>query len=304
MWLTVIADGIWTGLRERTKGLQTVVGTDYHINAFVSNIASGIIRIKAKNVALLVGNEQLAVGMTSNLAKQMEKLVRQICIAEPLATIFVSSVFPKPTQETVTQALVMKTNEKIGQMCRKLTKYGHNIVKYMPLHQHVLEKWRHTDHKSGKMRISTRIVQPHGKYFVLGTDRLNQEGLDMITQNMLAFVRVELQLRAPLIERPHLKVQIENDTVVPKNSVRKESGGKNASRKDRRFSPLTGPKRKNEGKNMGRVSRMVDKWEQLSQGPVVDDIDLELGEDSVVQVDLGDQQDRPGPGDPVDVQDE
>lgn len=315
-WLTWMADGILTEVKGHS-GVQIIQGTGYDVSDFVNDIANGTIEIKTNIVALSVGNEQLKVGRNVNISKQIEKLIRQVWIVKPVSQIFVSSLLPKPTQETQSQALVMKANEGISTMCKRLTKYGANMVRYMPLHQGFLERWKYKDEKTGVMRVSTRVVQPHRIYFKVGTDVLNSNGirkyLDDMEQKIRQDTRMEEVSKMKLVQQPGLKIQIENDAYKsavgkPGSNLRQEaqdSQGSASREKSNEFKrklcdlkpgPSGRSKKHKEGDKMSgdakclgkSVVQMVDKWERLSQGPGVDDIDLELGQDSVVRVNLGD----------------
>lgn len=304
-WLTVLMDGVMEDIGGPQKGVQMVVGAGYDVRQFLNDIAGGVIKLKADNVALLLGNEQIKPGVNVNLGKQVERLIQQIWISRPTAEIFVSGVLPKLTQETLTESLVMKVNYTVASMCRRLNKYGKNRVYYMPLHQHLLEKWSHKDVKSGKMRKTTRIIQPHGKFYRVGTDNLNKTGADMIMSRVMDFVRGKQQPNATLMDRPGLIVQIENPEYSRESRVSTPSmAGKSDKVKippnggGHRQEPKVGSgvgnqgavtTAKSDGSQRGKVSRMVDQWEKLSQGPGGDDLDLELGGESVVRVDLGDQ---------------
>lgn len=318
-WMTLLADGTLTKVPEKRPGIQLVIGGGYSVGDFANSIANRTIDIKSDCVALMVGGEEMPVGQNINVGKQIERLIQQIWIVKPKAQLYVSSVIPKPTQETVTQAQVMKINGGIANMCRRLTKYSFNTVKYMPLHQEFLEKWKHTD-KSGKMRISTRVVQPHGRYFQLGTDMLNEAGVVHLLDNLEKFVKNDLREKWPLMERPGLKVQVQNKkgtsertTGSKKRSEEAESVGKKSVASGQGGEPKkpkpgqnmttelpsdSGPLRKRMKKGgelkqpteATSVARMVDKWEKLSQSQSgVDELDVELGEESIVPVDLGDQ---------------
>lgn len=341
--MTVIADGILTESHKQ-KGLQLIIGTDFEIGDFLTDVSQGKLTLKTDKIALLIGNDQLQIDRQVNIAKKVEKLIKEIWVMRPKAELFVSSVFPKPTQETVTESLVMKTNVALSSMCRRLMKYGKNAVTYMPLHQKFLEKYKCTDARTGKVKKITRVVQPHGTHYTVGTDRLNKKGVEVT----LAEIQHNVQKREggttskPLNQRLGLKIQIENEMVsdesgnkarepesVGKGREKPEKGDKARGGRTHRYSVDTrdntesrteSPKRKrskdesrkkehgfnkslckqvnkesgsskkeNYKRNRSKVSRMVDKWEQLSQGAPVDNLDMELGEDSIVRVDLGDQ---------------
>lgn len=337
--MTVMADGVLSDVKHKQKGLQMVIGADYEVKDFTGDVANGTIVVKANTLAVMVGNDHLrhSEGVNVNIAKQVEKLIRQVWIQQPQVQVFVSSLLPRPTQETVSQELVKKANEGISKMCRQVNKYGDTLVKYMPLHQLFLEKWRHNNEKSGKVRISTRVIQPHATYFLLGSDRLNQVGVNLVLEKMKYYVRLaELQGsqdQVKLVDRPGLVVQIDNsdgctadsedNNMQPRKAVasgqKLKKGGTKKSFEPK-LKPIQGavalnnqpalcdtsisPRDENEGlkerQNSGKgktkkekgsstVARLVDKWEQLSQGAALDDIDVELGGESLVTVDLGDQ---------------
>lgn len=312
-----------------------VIGKGYDVADFTNELANGNVIVKCQHVALVVGNEQDMVGTNVNMARQIERLIRQVWIVKPTAQVFVSSVMPRPTKETVTQSVVMKTNEGVAKMCRRLNKYGQSSVRYMPLHQNFLEKWKHMDMKSGKMLITTRVKQPHGLYFGLGTDFLNQTGAQLFLDRLEESVKFHLERPAKSLEQQQgLVVQIENEWATPmqkadhlgddsQKSEKVQSGSAGREVTEGEFgvnhkenrglagrqlkkaekptvqtcgrpcdTPVVKKRKKEQAeiKNPNKVSQMVDKWEQLSQGrPPLDDLDLELGEESVVRVDLGDQ---------------
>lgn len=318
-WLTVMMDGSWIRAEHRRRGCQLVIGEGYEIGDFLNDVSSKKIQLKGDAVALMVGNEQLQIGKQVNISKQIEKLIRQIWVVKPVVDVYVSSVLPRPTQETMTQALVMKVNVGIATMFRRLDKYGQGPVRYVPLHQHLLEKWKHSDEKSGKMRKSTRIIQPHGLYYELGTDILNAEGVRRILDKLEEFVIRDRRGKedtsvagSSLMQQPGLVIQIRNDrqadeTEQLKGLVQsaKPGKGKKACKASHRQTthdktkiPLnraaaqvgqerTRMQKTGDAEKNRKVSKLVDKWEQLSQGLAAGDIDLELGQDSVVQVDLG-----------------
>lgn len=304
-----MSDGILNEIKEKQKGIQMIMGIDYMVNDFVAAIANGNVQIKADIIALVVGNEQVQVGKNLNMAKQVERLIQQIWIVKPITQIYVASVIPKPTQETLTQAIVMKANAGLSKMCGRLTKYGQNLVKYMPVHQEFLEKWKHVDEKSGKMLKTTRICQPHSRFYLMGTDKLNLKGAIKVLDMIKEFIQADQEKRSPLETRPNLKVHIDiANTSGQEGSVSSTCGtaqGLNESKKSKRFSDdddeknsamTFKKKRKSETATGNKVAKMVDKWEQLShlsQGlSAADDIDLELGEASIVPVKLGDLEDE------------
>lgn len=332
-WLTVLADGILTEVRDKHPGFQLVQATGYGVKDFVDGLANGTIHIRSSAVALCVGNEQLIPGCNINIARQIENLIRQIWILKPTMPVLVSSLLPKPTQETLMQPLVVKNNQGISAMCRRLNKYGTATVTYMPLHQGFLEKHKYKDEKTGVMKVTMRVIQPHGIFFKLGTDLLNVDGI--------AFYLAALEEKAAhSLGRPArpgldvgklrgLRVQIVNDTLEESQShlgqklnkglmdaqrhplseqkpkpgecgqqgpcgakqtqgkrkkssdvLEMEAGGQ-IDRQNKKKVPVKEGKRK--------VAGMVEKWERLSQGPSIDDIDRELGEESIVRVNLGDE---------------
>lgn len=244
-WCTIILGGILTELKQKQEGCQLVVGIDYEVKDLINEVAARNFEVKTDMVAILAGNDQVKVGMNCNIAKQIDCLIQQVWIIRPTARMFVFSVLPKPTQETASQALIMKVNEGIAAMCRKLNKYGMNTVKYMPLHQSFLEKWKHSDMESGKMRISTRVIQPHGVYFMLGKDRLNHDGALLGVQKVKEImneVRMKQESSAPLMSRPGLVVELDNSVKRKrmkhiKGSKPKEEAGsslRTASRQEHR----------------------------------------------------------------------
>lgn len=291
--LTLMADGILRKIDCKHPGVQLVIGADYTVSEFSNDVANGVIRVKGNSLALMVGNDNLTVGKNVNIAKQIEKLIRQVWIIKPNVEVFVSSVMPKPTQETASQALVMKVNEGIANMCRKLNRHVEQLVKYVPLHQHLLEKWKHTDLKSGKMLVSTRIQQPHGKWFILGSDIPNKAGAEMLLEKMQQFItdgsttRVEGAHENMIQTRAEAKGKSAKRKAPSDESMSAEGGSKSSS-----VSPQAASATRSQDHRQviqkSKVARMVDKWEQLSQGPLPDKLDLELGEESVVRVDLGD----------------
>lgn len=225
-----------------------------------------------------------------------------------------SSVLPKPTRETLTEALVMKINAAVASMCRRMSKYGKNRVYYMPLHQYLLEKWSHKDDKSGKMRKTTRIIQPHGRFYRIGMDVLNSDGVNMIVSRIVDYVWEKQDKNVVLMERPGLIVEIDNSSGSEQAARRGESRPSQVVKSDKgRILSVEGGRRQKpksergqmlqckevaksgreagvcKGKKESQVTRLVDKWEKLSHGQSVSDLDLELGRESVVRVDLGDQ---------------
>lgn len=298
--MTLLADGVMSDMHKKRKGYQLVIGADYGVGDFTNDLANGTITLKGERIALLVGNNAVEPGKNVNIAKQIEKLIRQIWVNKPVSTVYVSSVFPKPTQETVTQPIVMKVNGGIGRMCKKLDKFSGHSVKYVPLHQFVLEKWKHPD-KSGKMLITTRIVQPHGRYFRIGTDILNETGLARILENLETLVQ---EGERSLMEREGLIVQFNpRDQTDIQVELREDSPdelasqvstpvkGKHASKNlDEKVVKKRKIEQKEENTQTGSVTRLINQWEQLSQGQRdLDSIDLELGGESLVQVSLGDE---------------
>lgn len=313
--MTLIADGV---LSEGTKqkGIQMVIGADFDVEEFGEDIRSGVLKVKSDVVALMIGNDQLKAGRPVNISKKVEKLIRQLWIVRPKAEVFVSSILPKPTQETVTEALVMKANLEMSVMCRRLAKYGKNMVRYMPLHQLFLEKWRHVDEKTGRRRVTTRVVQPHGRFYLHGTDKLNKDGVQKVLVEIQQIIKKDRDgAMVSLMGRPGLVIQIDNDFNSNKTSqhansyAKSQKGDKGGLRPTQRWQKrsTTGDKIDTEAPGTAKngelvkkhktisvpskkkVSQMVDKWEQLSQGAPVENLDVELGEDSIVLVDLGDQ---------------
>lgn len=332
-WLTVLSDGILSEIGGRHSGFQVVQATGYDVGDFIGSLADGTVKIKADVVALCVGNDQLRPGQNINMARQIEKLIRQIWIVKPTASIFVSSLMPKPTQETLTQSVVMKANKGISVMCRRLNKYETASVEYMPLHQGFLEKYKKKDERSGSVKVLTRVIQPHGIYYKIGTDILNNSGVAFYLRSLENRVRKALgqpeSSGIDLTQMPGIKVQIDNEvgnSPVPHSGQKLKKGKLDAdwhtvleqkTRHGERKSEtgLRGPCVDRGEKNVKRrkmsaksstettetfghkatvkrprrhVADMVEKWEMLSQGPLSDDIDRELGEESVVRVDLGD----------------
>lgn len=48
-----------SGVQKKEKGYQMVIGHEYRVADFTSDIASGTIEIKSENVVLVVGNSHL-----------------------------------------------------------------------------------------------------------------------------------------------------------------------------------------------------------------------------------------------------
>lgn len=234
--------------------------------------------------------------MNTNVAKQVEKLINQVWIVSPRASVFVSSLVPKPTRETLMEPVVRKANYGINAMCKRLHKYRDNVVKYIPIHQLFLEKWKHTDEKSGQMLCTTRITQPHGENFIIGTDTLNLQGVKKVLKEIERNVRIVEDTGKCIEDRKSLKIEISNEKWQPDGS----SSGSHEHSSDKSKIPEgkgQAMKRKRSclGEKENRVGKLVKKWEELSQTSTgMDSIDLELGGESVVQVDLGDtpQKDR------------
>lgn len=311
-WLTVVADGTLGEIKEKIRGVQMVTGGGYTVSELVTTLANDNFTLKAPIVALVVGNQQLQAGKNVNMAKQIERLIQQIWIVKPITQIYVSSLIPKPTQETVTQAVLIKANEGIGKMCRRLSKYGQNIVKYMPLHLEFLEKWRHVDEVTGKRLNTTRIRQPHSESFLLGSDQPNEAGAERLLDALVRFIKEDQQEKLPLPDRAGLRIQIDNGLISERRERKWKDGqekvesaqGKKpkkskvlveSSREDlvHNLELEKGTKEKETVAKGGSVAQMVSKWEQLSQGPLaLDDIDLELGEESIIPVQLGDLEDE------------
>lgn len=321
--LTVMADGIVSNIKGKKKGFQLVIGDGFDVADFVQNVKNGDLVIQSNRVALILANDQVCAGLKLNIGKQIEKLIRQIWSVKPKAEVFVSTVLPKPTQETITEAMVIKANQTIATMCRRLMRYGKNPVHYVPMHLKFLEKWRCQD-QVGRSKVITRVIQPHGKWFQLGTDKLNEAGVQLVLSELETRMRgaVNFKQKVPLMQRQGLIVQIDNSESGASSNVGEEQNpivdpvvkpkkGTNAHPYEaRRHKPQKGTTKaahytespskgkadmgQKQGKKtqVSRVARMVDQWEQLSQGAPVENIDVELGEDSIVQVDLGDHPDQ------------
>lgn len=313
--ITVMADGILKSVEAKRKGHQLIIGAEYTVNDFISELANKEIKIKTNKVVLMLGNEFIDPGKNVNVAKQMQKLITQVWIVRPTASVFVCSLMPHPTQETDTKPIIMKANTGLSNLCKRLNKHQENLVKYLPIHTLVLEKCSHSD-ETGVKRIITRIKQPHGVYYKPGSDVLNQEGAELVLNEIDRLV--ENATKPPLMERMGLYVEVENDQYVGSGSEkRKESEPQAKMPKKRKESdedhtnlaaeklpksrnikdpnikvktPLWREGSKKKDRGGGQVAVMVDKWEKLSQGgpSALDSLDLELGGDAVVRVDLGD----------------
>lgn len=312
-WMTVLADGVLSEVQGRRRGFQLVIGAGYDVSDFNAELSSGRVVIKSDMVTVMVGNQQLEDDRSLNMSRQIEKLIKQIWICRPTCVVGVSSLLPKPTQETLYQAVIMKNNANISAMCKRLTKYGINTVKYIPVHQIYLETVKHKDEVTGKQRIIRRVAQPHAKFFKIASDLLNETGVDYwfreVVRHMSQFSASAAPSQDPLRGRPSLTVQIDNELSEPESSgkchsVTSQKGSvadpgyklKKGKRESSDSSLQVKPKKgktstepEHIGKSKLKVRTLVDKWERLSQGPSSDAIDVELGKESIVRVDLGDQ---------------
>lgn len=314
--ITLIADGVLKAVNAKKKGYQMVIGADYDVSDFGNDVTNDTIKVKSNKIVLMVGNHQMEPGKSVNISKQIEKLINKLWVKKPTATVYVCSLIPQPTQETLMEPILMAANSGISQMCKRLHKYRQNTVKYIPIHQVLLEKWRHPDN-TGKMLKTTRIIQPHGKYYTMGTDHLNMAGIEIILQQVENVIKlaegehVEGALdQCDLGKKPNLIVQVDNS---PDGSVDVVMGtgtpcGLGDSKSQTRKSATDGGDRRSSSKRKAektqerrsKVSKLVEKWERLSHTEQqVDSLDLELGGESIVPVDLGDS----GPGSESGVMD-
>lgn len=310
----MLADGVLGAVQKKRKGHQLIIGKGYGVQDFINEVASRDVRIKAKMVVVMLGNEQILPGCNVNVAKQMEKLILQLWIVQPTASIFVSSLLPHPTQETDTRAVIMKANAGLSGLCKRLNKHQENYVKYLPVHQLLLEKCSLSD-ETGAKRSITRIKQPHAMFYQIGSDILNEKGAELVLDEVDRLVAMAASAMKPLRDRMGLRIVIENehgkgesskgntesqdpDPQTQMSKKRKKSGELLEQEHLKRKSVKSANRSSNEqdlidagSSRSGQVAVMVDKWEKLSQrGPsVVDSLDLELGEDAIVRVDLGDQ---------------
>lgn len=308
-WMTILADQVLAGVTERHKGMQIVVGFDYDVWDFTEALKAGTIELKSHNIGLLVGNNHIKRDMKINVGKQIYKLLQRLAMVKPRASVFVCSVMVRPDDEELLTPVVIRANQTIHAMCQKMSRSGSLDVKYVPLHQEYLEKWKHFDIKAGKMRMTTRISKPHDKYFVGKGCQLNHEGIDRAFQTLKRSVSGELGPPMKVVmDVPSLKVCISGESVtetdteaVSVNSDNAEEKMGNTGVSDRPSGTVgviggqqKSEKRKSQSPSLegqkGKVSKMVSKFERRQLA--LDHLDLELGGESVVAVDLGDRLDE------------
>lgn len=299
-WMTVIGDNILKKVTHKRSGYQMVIGHDYEIKHFIEDVTTGVIKIKCKRVALLVGNNMLIPDQKVNMGNRIEKLINNIRIKHPQTEFLVSGVFPRPDKEKQMELVVKAANETIGVMCRRLAKFQQVKIKYVPLQREFLEKWRHYDNKSGKMQYSTRIISSWDKWFEPTGRELTEMGLERVFRELERAILsdhpvkpLQVKWRADL---PQVKVQISNEgeqddeVQFPGFEMPPQADGLAINNSKCEGKPQKPTDQRASG--LGTVAKMIDKWESLSQLSGRDAIDRELGEDSIVEVNIGDQSDH------------
>lgn len=318
--MTVLADSVFGEINSKKTGVQMVVGADYTIWDFVQAVKDGSVRLKSPNIGLLIGNNHIKRNMQLNMGKQVGKLVEQIAITRRDATIYVCSLMVRPDDELGLQQVVIRANKQIHGMCQEMTKRRQIDARYVPLHQEYLEKWKHFDVKSGQMRITTRISRPYSQWFMGIGCKLNQEGIDRAMTTLWRAVTGEIGMpmrKVTEVDELQIKVlreeQKESSTcgerllmgaaakMDPGDSVNthnkfplvrsKEMAEQDSTLPDEKI--VAGRKRtceqgSREPLKKGKVAALVGMWESKTVTAVTTDrLDVELGKESVVKVDLG-----------------
>lgn len=296
--MTVIADDILQHFPGRRSGYQVVVGTGLEVNDFLEALSVGDLPVKSPRVTIMVGCGMMKTGTMINMGNRLEKLINQIRIQFSDTQFWVCSILPRPKASEELDLVIKRANETISVMCKKLSKFKQILVQYVPIHVEFLEKWKHFDNKSKKMQISTRIREDWEIYFDAdNTKQLTVVGIEKVIEMVERSVKGE-QVK-PMVKRTNLAelvVQIENtkeegdpeiswvqESKPEASGTRAKIGGKSGIKR------MTSDDRQG-GENRSKkstVSEMIQRWERgvTSQR----DLDMELGEDSVVLVDLGDQ---------------
>lgn len=298
--VTLIADEVIEQIQGKRKGYQIVIGKGYSLADFATDIADGSIKIKADQVVLMIGNNVPNLSSKINMGNRVAKVVQEIQAKRAKAKIWVCSLFPRILEEEQMIPSIKKANTSISTMCRKKEKFSAWKIKYVPVHCQFLEQWKHYDCESKKMQMSTRIVRPVTRYFVPGANILNIDGVERALAAVeRAMQGKERDQQQKSMERQRLLVEIDN---TPSTEVQVHIPFEIAPESMDQVDPenaQTGAKGKitvsREGKKgVVPVRSLIDKWEMLSQATntdcLPDPLDVELGEDSIVQVNLGDQE--------------
>lgn len=312
-WITVLADGVFGQVKGRISGLQLVVGVDYQIWDFTEAVKNGSIQIKSDRVAILVGNNHVERSMKINMGKQIWKLIQQIAMVKQGLVIYVCSLMVRPEDEIMLQPVIMKANNQIHNMCQKATKSGGMDVHYVPMHQEFLEKWRHFDVKSGQMRVTTRISRPHDQWFAGKKCQLNAEGVKRAVDTLWRAVTGEKGTPMRRVtDVADMKIMVLNEedkqdveaakaapceASIVRSETDPEASAVGQSDSDEKgvtseYRKRTRNKNKRSGTEPmvqvgGKVAKLVDQWEENIRLGASDSLDVELGEDSIVRVDLG-----------------
>lgn len=294
-WMTVIGDNVLQNLQGKRSGYQLVMGMDFEVKDFMESLVSKEFTIKSKRVTLMIGSNMIRLGDNINLGNRLEKLIRYILTLYEDTQFWVCSVLPRPGAVKEMDHVIRKVNVTVSHMCKKLNKEANMSVIYVPVHCEFMEQWKHFDQRSQKMQVTTEILK---QYFSdEDTIALKPEGINKVFEIVERYVSGGKP--AVMKKRQHmvnLKVEFENvreedpEVTVKMDNTRSTSPVSCKGNQGNVVGKVVTASTDRPSVAKNKVAEMIQRWENRDRtDKQVTDLDRELGEDSIVQVDLGDQ---------------
>lgn len=280
---------------------------NYRVQEFLMDFKSGKIKPEGKFLVLAVGKAHVNMEVEGNVGRQIARMLQAIATKQKEEMAFyVCGVIPWPRHEDTVRRRLMQVNTSIGVECRNLVKFKGLDVTYIPVHQAFLEKWKTLDDKSNKVISINRVKRPIHTYYKLDGLTLNAGGRKLFRTLMWEGLKLEPPVvrKIPIVwDRERIQV-ICNETeekeelgnhapvVAIPPDLESEKRGDTATLNRKRGSEASveqdGKKlRRGDSVPGGRVSDLIQVWE-TRQNASAESLDVELGEDSIVQVNLGD----------------
>lgn len=297
--MTLIGDSVLYHHQGKRKGYQLVIGKNYEIADFIESLNDGTLRIKAPRVALMVGCDLVDKQECVNAGNRIERLVREILVRFSDTQFWVCSLLPRPGSPKEMDELIRRMNGTISTMCKRLQKFNDTTITYVPIHCDFLEKWKHFDNESKRMQYSTRLISQWQRYFDTKDTRcLTPMGVEMAVNSIEGCVAGNKQLFIKKRQNlPELHIQVDNVKSVDDPQVvlqaRGTKAGALASKHERCKSASVKRAREKEDdvpNDCPGVSELIKTWEAKSRSATQRcELDDELGEESIVLVNIGDQ---------------
>lgn len=275
---------------------------DYIIQQFVKDLKEGVIEIVGETVLIMIGNNQVDNGEKCNIGKQIGKLAKLICTQDHKLAIFICGLMPRPDKPNEWRLQLGSTNKKIGDMCRATAKYQKLRIKYLPIHQVFLEKYKSLDPATKRVTTISQVIRPIETYFKPDHRTFNHQGRKLLRKKLWEAIDDPSGLtgyQMPVVwKAEQLTIEIsanEVDCDTEDSHCASETPAINAKKvkcsEDLAVAANSGVECfRPVKKQKGQVAQLIDKWESNKPNPSsTESLDLELGGEDVVSVPLGDE---------------